>query len=86
MKQQTPIDKFKFYGAATIGTKGQIVIPAEAREELSLNETDKVIILRAPHGDGIMVLKAEIFEVVLAQMQSQLTSVTASLKKNKEKK
>jgi AbrB family looped-hinge helix DNA binding protein len=75
MKQTNPIDKFKFYGAATIGTKGQIVIPAEAREELSLNESDKVIILRAPHGDGIVVLKAEIFEVMLDQMQSQLSTV-----------
>ncbi|HEY1222610.1 MAG TPA: AbrB/MazE/SpoVT family DNA-binding domain-containing protein [Acidimicrobiales bacterium] len=31
---------------ATVGAKGQIVIPAEARRELQLEEGDKVVILR----------------------------------------
>lgn len=35
-----------FIGLATVGTKGQIVIPAEAREELGINEGDKLLILR----------------------------------------
>lgn len=35
-----------FMGLATVGTKGQIVIPAEARQELGINEGDKLLILR----------------------------------------
>jgi AbrB family looped-hinge helix DNA binding protein len=34
-----------FVGIATVGTKGQIVIPAEARQELGINEGDKLLIL-----------------------------------------
>ena len=33
-------------GMATVGAKGQIVIPAEARRELQLEEGDKIVILR----------------------------------------
>lgn len=62
---------FKFYGSATIGVKGQIVIPAEAREELKMKEGDKLVIMKAPMHDGVMILKAEIFEKHLSQMQDQ---------------
>lgn len=34
----------KLYGTATVGTKGQIVIPANAREELGLAPGDKLYI------------------------------------------
>lgn len=33
-------------GMATVGAKGQIVIPAEARRELGIEEGDKLVILR----------------------------------------
>ena len=33
-------------GAATLTEKGQIVIPAEARRELGIEEGDKLVILR----------------------------------------
>ena len=35
-----------FVGVATVGTKGQIVIPADARQELGIVEGDKLLILR----------------------------------------
>ena len=31
-----------FYGSATVGERGQLVIPAEAREELGIHPGDKV--------------------------------------------
>ncbi|MBA3757506.1 AbrB/MazE/SpoVT family DNA-binding domain-containing protein [Candidatus Saccharibacteria bacterium] len=63
------MDSFKFYGSATVGTKGQIVIPAEARDELNFKEGDKVVIMKSPMHDGLMMLKAEVFEQHLNQMQ-----------------
>jgi AbrB family looped-hinge helix DNA binding protein len=33
-------------GMATVGAKGQIVIPAEARRELNLEEGSKIVVLR----------------------------------------
>lgn len=34
----------KLYGTATVGTKGQIVIPSNARDELGLKPGDKLYI------------------------------------------
>jgi AbrB family looped-hinge helix DNA binding protein len=78
------MDNFKFFGSATIGTKGQIVIPAEAREQLGFKEGDKVIVVQAPHGDGIFVLKTEIFEQMIGNMQSKLSSAAESIKNTKD--
>ena len=35
-------EKTGFLGSATVGTKGQIVIPADAREAMQIKEGDKV--------------------------------------------
>jgi AbrB family looped-hinge helix DNA binding protein len=80
------MDGFKFYGSATIGTKGQIVIPAEARETLGFKEGDKVIAINAPFGEGLLILKSEIFEKMIGNMQSKLTVVTESINKSKDQK
>ena len=38
----------KMYGTATVGTKGQIVIPSDAREELGIEPGDKLYIAGSP--------------------------------------
>jgi AbrB family looped-hinge helix DNA binding protein len=73
------MDGFKFYGSATIGSKGQLVIPAEARESVGFKEGDKVIVIKAPFGEGLLVLKTEIFEEMLGNMQSKLSIATESI-------
>lgn len=35
----------KFYGSTTLGERGQIVIPAEAREALKLEKGEKLLVL-----------------------------------------
>ena len=35
----------KFYGTTTIGTKGQVVIPANARKELNLKPGDQLVVM-----------------------------------------
>ncbi len=35
----------RFYGATTVGTKGQIVIPAEARKDMRLKAGDRVLVV-----------------------------------------
>jgi len=67
-----------FCGSATVGTKGQIVIPAEAREKLGIQPGDKVFIMcGGPKGNdmlGICTEKGmrgfmEIMSEKLAKMQ-----------------
>ncbi len=49
----------KLYGTATVGTKGQIVIPAEAREELDIKSGDRLYIAGSPTKKALFCLKEE---------------------------
>lgn len=48
-----------FYGSVTVGERGQIVIPVEARNELGIKSGDKLLIMRHPVFGGLMVAKFE---------------------------
>jgi AbrB family looped-hinge helix DNA binding protein len=48
-----------FYGTSTVGERGQIVIPAEARAEMGFNPGDKVLIMKHPVHPGLMLFKIE---------------------------
>jgi AbrB family looped-hinge helix DNA binding protein len=73
----------KLYGSATVGSKGQIVIPAEARDELEFKEGDKVVILRGPRGGSVMVVKAEVVEEMLGSLQVRLETMSKTMKSYK---
>lgn len=57
----------KFFGSAKIGAKGQFVVPVEARDELGLQEGDKLLILSTPDGNGILAVKPELLEQFIDQ-------------------
>jgi AbrB family looped-hinge helix DNA binding protein len=61
-----------FYGTATVGERGQIVIPAEAREELGFQAGDKLLVMKHPLHDGLMVFKIEAAQQFLAEVQASL--------------
>ena len=48
-----------FFGTATVGERGQVVIPAEARKKLGIHPGDKVLVLGHPIGAGIMFCKID---------------------------
>ena len=58
-------EKTGFLGSATVGTKGQIVIPADAREAMHIKEGDKVVILRGPREGSVLVFRVDSFDVLL---------------------
>jgi len=57
-----------FYGSVTVGERGQVVIPAEARADLNLKPGDKLLVMRPPFKEGLMISKiedvAEMLEIV----------------------
>ena len=61
-------EKTGFLGSATVGTKGQIVIPADAREAMKVKEGDKVVILRGPREGSILVFRVDSFDVLLQKV------------------
>lgn len=56
-----------FYGSATVGAKGQIVIPADARSAMQIKEGDKVVVLRGPREGSIIVFRVDSFEKLIAK-------------------
>jgi AbrB family looped-hinge helix DNA binding protein len=67
----------KLYGTATIGSKGQVVIPADAREELNLQPGDRLYVIGTMHGSGVVLLKEEMLEHMMEQMSEQIAGFRA---------
>jgi len=62
-----------FFGAASVGERGQIVIPAEARKTLGIEFGDKVLVFG--HGKGLLLLKAETVTELLSETLSQASAL-----------
>lgn len=75
----------RLYGTATVGTKGQIVIPADAREELGIKAGDRLYIVNAMHGSGIVCLKEEMLESMVQQLTAQVEDFRAFQQKETNK-
>ena len=61
-----------FMGAATVGERGQVVIPAEARERLDIKPGDKLLVLAHPHEAGVSFVKFEKLQEAQAELQKVL--------------
>ena len=48
-----------FVGSVTVGERGQVVIPAEARERCSLQAGDKLLAFVHPGGAGVSLMRLE---------------------------
>jgi AbrB family looped-hinge helix DNA binding protein len=62
----------KFYGSVTLGERGQIVIPAEAREALKLEKGEKLLCLGMNK------------EMLVLQKVSALKSLSEMLEKKRQ--
>jgi CRP/FNR family transcriptional regulator len=48
-----------FYGAVTLGTHGQIVVPQRLRDDLGAEAGEQLLVLRGPRPGSFLVLRAE---------------------------
>ena len=69
----------KLSGSVTVGDRGQIVIPAEAREKLSINSGDKLLVFAKFHGNFLLIAKPGTFEKQLEEMSQDLDSTREQL-------
>ena len=67
-----PKHDLKVYGTAAVGAKGQIVIPAEAREALGIREGDKLVIVGSASKGFLGVLRGDVFQKFLNILHSRL--------------
>ncbi len=62
----------KLYGTATVGTKGQVVIPANAREEMGVNTGDRLYVLGSPKKGIVMMLREDMLDKFIEHMNFQV--------------
>jgi len=67
--------KDHFYGAATVGERGQIVITVEARKKYAIETGDKLLIMGAPHEKGLMLVKIEALREFMTTILSDLQTL-----------
>jgi AbrB family looped-hinge helix DNA binding protein len=70
----------KIIGIATIGKKGQIVIPAEARNLLKLKKGEKLIIMMV-HKNSLAIIKSSEFEAIATRFTKNINIVRKMIKK-----
>ena len=58
----------KFYGTATVGEKGQIVIPVEARNSIDLKVGDKLLVMSGPGKHGLFVMKPDMIKEMVKKV------------------
>jgi AbrB family looped-hinge helix DNA binding protein len=79
-------DKFhgkKLYGTATVGTKGQIVIPSEARDELAIAPGDKLYIAGSPEKKVLFCLKEDQLRALVEQLTSDVEAANQIINNTK---
>ncbi len=75
----------KFFGSATVGPKGQMVIPVNARKELGI-DTGTTLLFFTGHERRMLVLfPADVMEHMLSRMSERLAHFEKLVKDYKSK-
>jgi len=72
--------EFKCFGSATVGPRGQVVIPASARKELVMEAGTTLLVFLGPGGEELILFKAEAVEQMVRMASEQLATVEKVLK------
>jgi len=58
-----------FYGSVTVGERGQVVVPAEARKAQAIQPGDKLLVFRHPHMRGLVLAKVDDVRAIMDELQ-----------------
>ena len=72
-----------FYGTTTLGEKGQVVIPSEARVALSMRKGEKLMVFGMAHG-AIVLSKVSGLEKMASKLSEKLKGVQELIDKTTE--
>ncbi len=72
------------YGVATVGPKGQIVIPVDARKRLGVEPGDKIVIVGPAHKPQFVGLCNETaFNEIVEKIDTQISDIKSKLNNKK---
>ena len=74
----TDIDQL-FYGTVTVGERGQIVVPAQAREDFDVNPGDKLLVFSDPHQVGLVIVNVRNVGRIMTLMEQTLVHIRRQL-------
>lgn len=75
----------EFYGTTTLGERGQVVIPAEARKALDLSKGDKLLVFC--FGDDMVAFcKLSNLEKLASHLTQKLETLHEIIESNRKKK
>jgi AbrB family looped-hinge helix DNA binding protein len=72
LRKNTKDFEHRFYDVATVGERGQVVIPSEARKALGIKAGDKLIALEGPMGSSIVFFKMRSMNTFMQKVMSKL--------------
>jgi AbrB family looped-hinge helix DNA binding protein len=70
---------FKCFGSATVGSRGQVVIPAHARKDLGIEVGSTLLVFSGPGRKGLTFFRADAVEQFIKMVSEQLPTVESLL-------
>lgn len=70
----------KCFGSATVGPRGQVVIPASARKELGIDVGTRLLVFMGPGKRGLLFFKADAVEQIVTMLTERLSGIEKILK------
>ena len=74
----------KLYGTATVGTKGQVVIPADARESLNIQPGDRLYVVGSDKHQWVGFLKEDQLRAMVESLTDNIELYRAYLDNNEK--
>jgi AbrB family looped-hinge helix DNA binding protein len=63
----------RIYGSTTVGERGQLVVPAEARKDFGFEVGEKIIVMA--HGMGVLLLRADVVAQMVQDSMNRLADL-----------
>lgn len=74
----------KLYGTATVGTKGQVVIPSSARDELDIQPGETLYVVGSKDKKFVGFIKEEQLNAIVEHVTENIENYKTALKNIKE--
>jgi len=71
----------KFYGSATVGERGQIVLPAKLREDFDIKKGDMLVVVGNAETYRIGLVNPEAMSTFLDEMSKQIDTMKSKINK-----
>ena len=86
MKDKDNLHRPKVFGSTTVGPRGQVVIPVNARKEMGIDVGTTLLVFKALGGQGLMLLKIDAIEQMMNMVSQRLTEFEKLVKGYKSPK